>query len=476
MLDRFREFVREHRLLQPGDRVLAAYSGGADSTCLLHLLTRAGFKVVGAHLHHGQRPEAEEDLEHCSRFAEAIGADFVTGRADVPKLAADLKIGLEEAGREARYAFFEESAIQAGCNVIATGHTKSDHVETVLLNLVRGTGLAGLGGIPVRRKEIIRPLLFAIREETETYCREEGLAFRHDSTNRDLSFSRPRIRELVMPELRKINRSVEEAIARLAMHAREEDEFLDGAAAAALERLEIPLNGPLRFLTIDSEVAIDRKHLGHLPPVLLRRALRLLASTLGGSLDAHVCRTLADSLLTDDKGSMTTEKGAVVFTWNSERLHVAVQAQVEGFKLPQPVPGEQISATHGWRLRTAVAPTMKKVFPRDALRVQIDVDGFRGPIHLRSLQPGDRVRPLGGVGHRKIADMMSEAGLTALAKVRLPILCDIIGPIWVPGVVLDERVRPAPGSPQALEVEFGSISDKSDISETLARADTYANS
>src|SRR5688572_13418576 len=155
MLERLRSFVADKGLIPDGAKVLVGYSGGADSTCLLHLLHLAKVNCVAAYLHHGQRSEADQELEGCAAFAEGLGIPFVSGQADVPRLAMDRGIGIEEAGREARYAFFEEAAKQTGCDLIATAHTKSDLAETVLLNLIRGTGLAGLGGIPVRRGNII---------------------------------------------------------------------------------------------------------------------------------------------------------------------------------------------------------------------------------------------------------------------------------------------------------------------------------
>lgn len=475
MLDALREFISRHGLIGPEDRVLVGLSGGADSVCLLHLMHRAKVDVVAATLHHGQRAEADAEVERAAAFAESLGVPFVSGRADVPRLSKELGIGIEEAGREARYAFFAESAERVGCNKTATAHTRTDLVETVLFNLTRGTGLAGLAGIPVCRDAIIRPLLFATRVETRAYCHEHGLEFFDDPANSDLSFARSRIRQLVMPELQTINPSLESAVARLATMAEEEDAFLDAAAAAALERVEIPLNGDLRFLTLDAEARFDRSLLRHLPPVLRKRAFRLVAEALGSKLDYELTVSISEAIIGDASGSLTSEGGVVTFTWTENHLHVGKVLDEPAFRHPLAVPGVVHDEEYGWQLRSALVEAETGAPIRNALQTQIDVDGFRGPLHFRSFEPGDAMRPVGGVGSRKLADLMSEEKLTLLARRRLPIICDIIGPIWAPGVALDERVRVSPGSTRALQLVFASLQANRALTETELNRETYAN-
>src|SRR5437588_1589197 len=305
MLERFIEHLRSSQLIPPNSKVLTGYSGGADSTCLLHLLHRAGFDVVAAHLHHGQRAEADDELTQCAKVCEQLNVPVLSGKADVPRMAKDLKIGLEEAGREARYEFLQSAANETGCNLIATAHTRDDHIESVLLHIIRGSGLSGLAGIPERRGNIIRPLLIFSRTETRGYCEEQGLWTHDDPANTDTQFSRARLRLNVIPELKKINPDVEASIARLAEIAGEETEFLDGMAAAALERCEIPINGELAFLTQHCEVRLARPALAHLPPVLLKRAFRLVAGALSAKLNFEQTGILADAVQSTENGAMT---------------------------------------------------------------------------------------------------------------------------------------------------------------------------
>ncbi|MBI3722239.1 MAG: tRNA lysidine(34) synthetase TilS, partial [Fimbriimonas ginsengisoli] len=215
MLERFQAHLARTQLIPEGVRVLVGYSGGPDSTCLLHLMHRSGIPLVAAHLHHGQRPEAEDELERCKGLAEGLSVSFAAGRADVPLLSKESGMGMEEAGRQARYHFFSRAAAQFDCGLIATAHTRTDLVETMLLNATRGCGLTGLAGIPERRNNIVRPLLPFSRDETVAYCVEHGLWTHDDPANTDLSLARARVRHRVLGDLRSINPRVEEALFRL---------------------------------------------------------------------------------------------------------------------------------------------------------------------------------------------------------------------------------------------------------------------
>lgn len=434
--------------------MLLGYSGGADSTCLLHLLATAGIDVVAAHLHHGQRPEADDEQKRCQEFAEELGVSFVTGNSDVPAIARDTGKGLEEAGRDARYAFFQQAARHAECDLIATAHTRNDLVESVILNIVRGSGLAGLAGIPERRGEIIRPILYATRDDTKRYCEERDLWFHNDPSNDDVNFSRARVRHRVFPELLKINPSADAAIARLADVAGEEDRFLNGMAAAALEQSERPMNGALEFLTRDVEIAFHRLHLEHLPAVLFKRAVRLAVEALGGHLDFNQTRLIVAGFVDDEKGSVTTEGGDVTLSWDDEKLHVRKAHPTQPFRYPLTLPGKTESAEFGWQFVAFEGAPNADPATRTNLSIQLDKSKVKGQLYFRTAQAGDEMQPLGFSGRRKLSDLISEAHLTQAARSRLPIVCDLVGPIWAPGVCLDERVRKVESTQTVIHIRF----------------------
>ena len=433
MLDRLRDHLHDTGLIPDGARVLVGWSGGADSTALLLLLKELGHDIVAGHLDHAQREESAAQAESFGAWCETKGIPFAGGRADVPAIARERKIGLEEAGREARYAFYASAKRATGCSLVATGHTRSDLAETVVFNLARGTGLAGLSGVPERRGDVVRPLLVFSREETEGYCRAIGYAPFEDPANRDLRHARARVRLAVMPELREINPAAEAAIARLAALAGEEDRFLDGAAAAALERAELPAHPTLGFLARDVEIAFDRRALEALPRVLFRRALRLAVGALGGSLDANQIATVEAAFAAGEDGSVTAEGGRVTIVYAREETVVRDLNPAVPARYPLAPHGETASEEFGWAFDAQTQRPTDAPPTRAAMEVELDRAKVKGGLFFRTLGAGDRMTPLGFDHARKLSDLLGEAGLSEAVRRRLPIVCDLVGPVWAPG-------------------------------------------
>lgn len=449
MLERFRAHLDATGLVPAGERpVLVGYSGGPDSTCLLQLLVLCGVDVVAAHLHHGQREEAEREMERCGAYCEELGVPFMPGRADVPAMAKALGMGLEEAGRRARYEFFHSAAGAMGCRLIATAHTRDDLLETLVLNLCRGTGLRGLSGIPERRDGIVRPLLPFTRAETREYCTDRGLWTHDDPANVDLSFARARVRHRVLPELRAVHPGCEDAMVRLATVAGEEDALLDSMAAAALERCEIALNGPLRFLTLDVEAAFERPKLLHLPRPMLRRAMRLAASTLGGVLTFEQTESLCAGVERGGKGSVTCERGTVKADWTDETVWFEATEPLVPLRYALENPGETVSDGFGWKFEVGGTTDSSGV------TAVVAPEALRGDLYFRAPNAGDTV-DVGGGATKRVGDLFSAAHLSPMARRRLPIVCDMVGPVWIPGVRVAARVACETG----LVLRFGPLSD-----------------
>jgi tRNA(Ile)-lysidine synthase len=272
-------------LITQGERVLVAVSGGPDSLALLHVLIdlRDTLKLDwlgAAHADHGLRgEESDADREFVEGFCAREHIPCVTGRIDVPSIRESRGVGMEEAARIGRYVFLEETATRVGASKIATAHTQDDRVETILLHILRGTGLEGLKGIPYQREAYIRPLLDVTRESVEAYCLEQGLSPRIDSTNSDPAIAtRNRIRHELLPMLeREYNGKVRRAIISLSEIAARDSEHLTAEAHQTLSTLSTAIK--------DGGLKIDGHKLLGLSESMQRHVLRRAIASVRGTLD-----------------------------------------------------------------------------------------------------------------------------------------------------------------------------------------------
>jgi tRNA(Ile)-lysidine synthase len=260
-----------------------------------------------------------------------------------------------------------------------------------------------------------------------------------------------------MPELRLVNSSAPTAIARLSEIAKEEDRFLNGMAAAALEQAEVKLNGDLHFLTEDCEAAFDRARLSTLPPVLVKRGARLAVEVMGGALSHEQTTAILQGLAGQERGSITAEGGRIAVTWDPETLTIRQLLPDAPFRYGITLPGETISEEFGWKIVAFEGEAKPEKARRAALEVQMKKDTVVGQLYFRTAKAGDEMQPLGFKGHRKLSDLLREARLTQSARARLPVVCDMVGPIWAPGVCLDERVRLDDAAKAAIILRFGPV-------------------
>jgi tRNA(Ile)-lysidine synthase len=447
----FLSFVKKQALLTPGDRVLVALSGGADSTCLLHLLAQMDFEVAAAHLHHSQRPEGDADVEHCRRLCESLGVAFFAGKADVPAVAKLHKIGLEEAGRKLRYEFLQMVAAN-GYDKIATGHTANDGLESMLISLARGAGMKGLAGIPTKRDNVIRPILFMQRSETEEYCRANGLGYLQDSYNEDESFARNLVRKRVVPVLERVNSETVAHAGTTAKILAEENVLLDTLAGAHLAANEIPRTGPLAFL--ENRIATEWRPMADLPIALVRRCLRIAASMYGGSLDYAATQSLAEAIHRGEKASYTAEGGSVAVTTGADKWTVTVVDRPEPFRQVLTLPGETIADDLGWSLAAWEGRA-----DNGPLNGQVNSYKLKGSLFARSIKPGDEISPPGRCTGRRLAERLSRAGVRQAVRERLPIVCDMVGPVWAPLVGTDVRCCVRKSTDKVIALSLGPIKE-----------------
>ena len=398
-------FVREHRLIAPGDRVTCAVSGGPDSMCLLRVMYNLrdalGVTLVCAHYDHGLRSGSAADAAFVRDYCAKYGIPFLCGHGDV---AAEARPGesVELAARRLRYAFLESAAPEG---LIATAHTADDNLETVLLRLTRGTSLRGLGGIPVRQGRIIRPILFADRAQVLEYLASEGVAFRTDESNDTDFCPRNRIRRHVIPLLREENPNIAGQMLSLSRTLRAEDAYLSDLAATALRGVE-------------EDDGWSCKRLNALEPVLRRRALFAILQACGVAEPAERHMALLDLLVSSsDPSARASFPGGLTMVRCYDLLRAGADAPeaVVPVSLPAPgtvrVPGFVITCSApraaGAVRNTPWAFTLRHAAVRDGLTV-------------RARRTGDRMQLSGG--SRSIKRLMIDRKVPAASRPGVPVL------------------------------------------------------
>ena len=226
------ETIEKNNLIENGDSLVLGVSGGPDSISMLDILRKLQenikFKINVAHINHGLRENAKIDEEYVEKYCEKYNIPFYVLHADVRKIAEETKRGLEETGRDVRYKFYDEVLEKTDSNKIAIAHNANDYVETIIMNVLRGSGPNGLKGIEMIQGKYIRPLLTSKREEIEEYCKEEKLNPRHDESNDENEYTRNKIRNIVIPYIEKeFNPNIIETLTRLSEIVKEEQEYLN---------------------------------------------------------------------------------------------------------------------------------------------------------------------------------------------------------------------------------------------------------
>lgn len=247
MKDKILQTIKKYNLIEKGDSIVIGVSGGPDSICLLNVLNELkeelDFKIFVAHINHMIRKEADEETEYVKRFCKNIGVECFTKKIDVVKIAKESKMGTEEAGRKIRYDFFEKVLKNTDSNKIATAHNNNDKVETIIMNILRGSGISGLKGLdPIRENKFIKPLIEVSREEIENYCEENKLNPRIDKSNNENIYTRNKVRNCVIPYIKKeFNPNILKTINRLSEVATEESEYLNRVTQKAFDEICVSL-------------------------------------------------------------------------------------------------------------------------------------------------------------------------------------------------------------------------------------------
>jgi tRNA(Ile)-lysidine synthase len=456
LLDKVRQTVQRYHLAHPGSRVVVALSGGPDSVGLAYLareLDRSGeLRLVGlGHLNHQLRANAERDERFCGRVADALGYPLFVECEDVAARARRERRSMEDAARTARYEFFERARRRFDADCVAVAHTRDDQAETVLLRLLRGAGVKGLAGMHPRRDRVVRPLLECRRAEILAYLDEHAIASVRDESNEDVAIPRNRVRVELMPLLeRRFNPAVVDLLADQATLARETWQWVERAADELVQASRLDSAEP-------AAVVLDLTRLAQAPIGLRRAALwRAMSCASGGRPVSftHVDRAVrllesaADRGGFDAPGHRVERRGPRLVL----RSRAAGEARTEGrpvnlFRYPLSIPGEvpvpeAACIVSAERACPGGAPDVAGAGVGNG-PVAVVRDGiWEGPLAVRNRRPGDRFRPVGLRGWKKLQDLFVDRKLARERRDTVPLVVDGADRIlWVAGYGIDEAFR-----------------------------------
>lgn len=424
MLKNVIKAIEKYELFKYQNNVTVALSGGADSVCLLYVLKELKYKynltLSAIHINHMLRgEESDRDEAFTAELCKREEIPLTVKKIDVAALAKETGQSIELAARCARYKAFAE----IDGSLIATAHTADDNLETVIYNIVRGTGLKGASGIPPKRDNLIRPLIFCTRQETEAYLSEKGLSFVTDSSNLTDDYTRNFLRHNVVPKLKTINPSVAETVATMSSNLREEEEFLNASA----KRI---------YLLANREDFLDAEILRIQPPPIIKRVIALFfEERFSLKTDALHLENCKDILLCGGKTSMN---GNVTAVCKDERLYFVKNGQ-EAEKPTFVVEQNELLLEN--------FSNVNKLFLKNA----VDCDKINGRLTVRTRNASDEIRLLGRGCTKSLKKLMNELKIPQELRDVIPVAADDDGVVWLYGIGVAERVAVDQNTKKAIE-------------------------
>ena len=454
-------FIQKHHLVSNGEKLLVAVSGGADSVCLLYILTNLPLKLKLhiAHLNHQLRgKDSDGDAEYVAELARKLKIPATIEKRDVKGYQQEQRLSLEEAAREVRYRFLAKVARSIGAKRVAAGHTKDDHIETILMHLIRGSGTRGMRGLQPstlwqsegESLTVVRPLLEISHQETEEYCRQHKITPRLDASNLSLSPLRNRVRQQLMPLLESYNPAVAEALLRTGRIADEDITFLDEQVARMWDKV-IRQEG--------KRIILDKAEFEPLPSALKRYLLRAAVEKLLGSAKDVEMRHIEEmmSLASKPAGKRLSLPGGLTFAVEYERylltLDLATLSPLPELKdeFPLNIPGE--TRLPGWRVEASIVGR-EDMGDKDEYTAYFDPAKSGDKLIVRARKRGDRFQPLGLTQTKKLGEFMIDAKIPQAWRGQVPLVCSPDHILWVVGWRLDERAKVGTDTKRVLRLEF----------------------
>lgn len=438
MLKEFREYISENKMPEPESGILLAVSGGIDSMVMADLFFKADYKTGIAHCNfslRGRDSDLDEDLVR--KYASANNIPFYSIKFKTQEYADKKGLSVQMAARELRYEWFEKIRIENGYSSIAVAHNLNDNIETLLINLARGTGITGLAGMRPVSNNIIRPLLFATRSDIEDYCKKNKIKYREDRSNAETKYTRNRIRHIIIPELKKINPSIEKTLGETLIRLRETDELFSGIINGIRNTLSLNEEEKTSFLVEKLKNYLQEN------TVLFEifRPYGLSGSQTGDLKDVIIGKTGGQLFTSSHR--IVKNRNMIVVT-PSEKMPYSeykISAMEELKMIPFIASVKSVNISPGFAITD------------DKLTAWLDENEVEYPMIIRKWQNGDFFYPLGMKTKKKISDFLIDIKKSLIEKEKIFVLESGGKIAWVIGERIDDRFRIKPSSKKALIIK-----------------------
>lgn len=439
MLKQFEEHILKQQLFTKKSKLLFAFSGGVDSVVLAYLMHKAGYQIELAHCNFKLRgAEANDDTAFCENFAQLINVPFHVIYFDTKEYAQANKLSIQMAARELRYNWFQTLSKEKGFDYIITAHHANDVIETLLINLTRGTGINGLKGIPQQHKNLVRPLLFATKEQILAFAKTHNLKYREDSSNQEVKYKRNFIRHQIMPQLKQLNPSLEQTLLSSISFFKQSADIV--AHFAKLKHKEICIESP-------EQLEIDL--------ILLNQELQkesLLFEWLRTKgFKTNNIEQLCNLLLYDNSTGKLFKTKTHILTIDRKKIIVKpllIQEESTSYQI-----NSMSEITH---LPISLSINKVNELPQVYLNnaIYIDEASLTFPLTLRKKKVGDKFKPFGMNGFKKVSDYFKDIKLSLFEKKDVWILENTTHIIWIIGYRMDDRCKVTQQTRNIVQVSF----------------------